>query len=99
MLPPFQKIVDISLELDPKNFGMRTPAGFKKDMQFAMEVLKEHDAPGGAGQIVRGGTQVHQLPLELFIGEAIVADLRDKMPAKAITESDLDNALGPRIRR
>ena len=96
------KIVDISLELDPKNFGMRTPAGFTKDMQFAMEVLKEHDAPGGAGQIVRGvhmrlhagshvdapehnvrgGTQIHQLPLELFIGEAIVADLRDKMPAR-----------------
>jgi kynurenine formamidase len=113
------KIVDISLELDPKNFGMRTPAGFKKDMQFAMEVLKEHDAPGGAGQIVRGvhmrlhagshvdapehnvrgGTQIHQLPLELFIGEAIVADLRDKMPAKAITERDLDKAVGAKLKR
>ena len=45
---------DISLELDPKNFGMRTPAGFTKDMQFEMEVIKEHDSPGGAGQIVRG---------------------------------------------
>jgi kynurenine formamidase len=54
MLPPDFKIIDISLELDPKNFAMRTPAGFKKDMQFAMEVIKEHDAPGGAGQIVRG---------------------------------------------
>jgi hypothetical protein len=32
MLPQFQKIIDISLELDPKNFGMRTPAGFKKDI-------------------------------------------------------------------
>jgi hypothetical protein len=81
----YQTIVDISLELDPKNFAMRTPAGFKRDMQFEMEVLKEHDAPGGAGQIVRGvhmrlhagshvdapehnvrgGTQIHQLPLEL----------------------------------
>src|SRR5215831_2502252 len=91
-----EKIIDISLELDPKNFGMRTPAGFKKDMQFEMETLKEHDAPGGAGQIVRGvhmrlhagshvdapehnvrgGTQIHQLPLELFIGDAVVADLR-----------------------
>src|SRR5438128_12498072 len=50
----FGKIVDISLELDPKNFAMRTPAGFTKDMQFEMEVIKEHDAPGGAGQIVRG---------------------------------------------
>jgi len=49
-----RKIVDISLALDAKNFGMRTPAGFTKDLQFAIEVLKEHDAPGGAGQIVRG---------------------------------------------
>ena len=40
----FQTIVDISLELDPKSYSMRTPAGFKKDMQFEMEVLKEHDA-------------------------------------------------------
>src|ERR1700748_2395181 len=119
MLPPNFKIVDISLELDPKNFAMRTPAGFKKDMQFEMEVLKEHDVPGGAGQIVRGvqmrlhagshvdapehnvrgGTQIHQLPLELFIGEAIVADLRDKMPAKAITAADLERAIGAKVKR
>jgi arylformamidase len=118
MLPPNMRIVDISLELDPKNFAMRTPAGFKKDMQFAMEVIKEHDAPGGAGQIVRGvhmrlhagshvdapehnvrgGTQIHQLPLELFIGDAIVADLRSKLPAQAITENDLENAAGRQIK-
>ncbi len=118
MLPPNMRIVDISLELDPKNFAMRTPAGFKKDMQFAMEVIKEHDAPGGAGQIVRGvhmrlhagshvdapehnvrgGTQIHQLPLELFIGDAIVADLRNKLPAQAITEKDLENAVGRQIK-
>ena len=110
----FRKIVDISLELDPKNFAMRTPAGFTKDMQFEMEVIKEHDAPGGAGQIVRGvhmrlhagshvdapehnvrgGTQIHQLPLDLFIGDAIIADLRDKLPGKAITEKDLQHAAG-----
>src|SRR5216684_4993748 len=115
----YQTIVDISLELDPNNYAMRTPAGFKKDMQFEMEVLKEHDAPGGAGQIVRGvhmrlhagshvdapehnvrgGTQIHQLPLELFIGDAVVADLRDKMPAKAITERDLDKAIGTGVKR
>ena len=119
MLPRFQKIIDISLELDPKNFGMRTPAGFKKDMQFEMEVIKEHDAPGGAGQIVRGvhmrlhagshvdapehnvrgGTQIHQLPLDLFIGDAIIADFRHKLPAKAITEKDMENSLGNRIRK
>jgi len=115
----FQTIVDISLELDPKSYSMRTPAGFKKDMQFEMEVLKEHDAPGGAGQIVRGvhmrlhagshvdapehnvrgGTQIHQLPLELFMGDAIVADLRDKLPSQAITEKDLEKRLDNRIRK
>ena len=119
MLPAYKKIVDISLELDPRNFGMRTPAGFKKDMQFEMEVIKEHDAPGGAGQIVRGvhmrlhagshvdapehnvrgGTQIHQLPLELFMGDAIIADLRDKLPSQAITEKDLEKRLDNRIRK
>src|SRR6201998_833039 len=110
----FRKIVDISLELDPTNFAMRTPAGFKKDMQFEMEVIKEHDATGGAGQIVRGvhmrlhagshvdapehnvrgGAQIHQLPLTLFIGDAVVADLRDKLPGQAITEADLQKRAG-----
>ncbi len=114
-----ENIVDISLELDARNFGMRTPAGFTKDLQFAMEVLKEHDAPGGAGQIVRGvhmrlhagshvdapehnvrgGTQIHQLPLDLFMGDAIVADLRDKMPGKPITEADLERTIGGIVRR
>src|SRR5712671_7712590 len=114
----FQTIVDISLELDPKSYSMRTPAGFKKDMQFEMEVLKEHDAPGGAGQIVRGvhmrlhagshvdapehnvrgGAQIHELPLALFIGDAIVADLHDKMQVKAISEIDLEKAIGSHVR-
>src|SRR5260370_13444647 len=114
MAAAFDKIVDISLELDPRNFAMRTPAGFTKDLQFAMEVLKEHDAPGGAGQIVRGvhmrlhagshvdapehnvrgRAQIHQLPVSLFIGDAIVADLRDKMPCKSITETDLERTIG-----
>ena len=115
----YQTIVDLSLELDPKNFAMRTPTGFTRDMQFEMEVLKEHDAPGGAGQIVRGvhmrlhagshvdapehnvrgGTQIHQLPLELFIGDAIIADLRDKLPGKPITKTDLEKRLDNRIRK
>jgi arylformamidase len=119
MLPPDFKIIDISLELDPKNFAMRTPAGFKKDMQFAMEAIKEHDAPGGAGQIVRGvhmrlhagshvdapehnvrgGTQIHDLPLDLFIGDAVIADLRDKLPGQAITETDLQERAGGIKRR
>ena len=119
MTTQFQRIVDISLELDPNNFAMRTPAGFTKDMQFEMEVIKEQDSPGGAGQIVRGvhmrlhagihvdapehnvrgGTQIHQLPLDLFIGDAVIADLRDKMPGQAITEKDLQKRLDNRIRK
>jgi arylformamidase len=119
MLVAFQKIVDLSLELDAKNFAMRTPAGFKKDMQFEIEVIKEHDAPGGAGQIVRGvhmrlhagshvdapehnvrgGAQVHELPLDLFIGDAVIADLRERLPGKAITERDLEQRLDNRIRK
>ena len=115
----FRTIVDISLELDPASYSMRTPAGFKKDMQFEIEVLKEHDAPGGAGQIVRGvhmrlhagshvdapehnvrgGTQIHQLPLELFMGDAIIADLRDKLPGQAITAKDLEKRLDNRLRK
>ena len=114
----FDKIVDISLELDPQKFAMRTPAGFTKDLQFAMEVLKEHDSPGGAGQIVRGvhmrlhagshvdapehnvrgGRQIHQLPLALFVGDAVIADLRDRMPGKSITETDLERTIGSCIR-
>jgi arylformamidase len=119
MLPPNATLIDLSLELDPKHFAMRTPAGFKKDMQFEMEVLKEHDALGGAGQIVRGvhmrlhagshvdapehnvrgGTQIHQLPLNLFIGDAIVADLRDKLPSKSITAADLEQRVGTKIKK
>ncbi|MBI2912036.1 MAG: cyclase family protein [Chloroflexi bacterium] len=47
------KIIDISLRLDDA-FHMHTPGGFNRDLQFALEVLKDYDAPGGAGQIVRG---------------------------------------------
>lgn len=113
------KIIDISLELDAKNFRMRTPPGFKKDMQFEIEVIKEHDAEGGAGQIVRGvhmrlhagshvdapehnvkgGTQIHQLPLETFAGDAVVADVRRAVPGGAITAEDLERAAGKVIRR
>src|ERR1700683_1402120 len=111
---PAGKIVDISLELDPKNFGMRTPAGFTKDLQFATEVLKEHDAPGGAGQIVRGvhmrlhagshvdapehnvkgGQQIQDLPLSVFAGDAVVADLRHAVPDQAIDAADLERSVG-----
>lgn len=113
------KIIDISLELDSTKYRMRTPPGFKKDMQFEMEVLKEHDAPGGAGQIVRGvhmrlhagshidapehnvkgGKQIHHIPIETFIGDAVIADLRHTVPGKAITAADLEGATGNMVQR
>ena len=109
-----QKMIDISLELDARNFHMRTPAGFKRDMQFEVEVIKDFDAAGGAGQIVRGvhmrlhagshvdapehfvkgGKQIHQLPLETFYGPAVIADVRHRMPGGGITAADLDKAVG-----
>lgn len=47
------KIIDISLPLD-SSYRMHTPTGFTRDLQFEVEVLKDFDAAGGAGQIVRG---------------------------------------------
>jgi arylformamidase len=113
------RIIDISLELDDSKFAMRTPPGFKKDLQFKMEVLKEHDAPEGAGQVVRGvhmrlhagshidapehnvkgGKQIQDLPLETFAGDAVIADLRHRVPGQGITAEDLEKAVGAVLRR
>ena len=37
---PTGKLIDISLPLDARTFHMRTYSGFKKDMQFEVEVIK-----------------------------------------------------------
>lgn len=112
------KLIDISLELDARHFHMRTPAGFKRDMQFDVEVIKDFDAAGGAGQIVRGvhmrlhagshvdapehfvkgGKQIHELPLDTFYGPAVIADVRHRMPGGGITATDVDNSTGADLR-
>jgi arylformamidase len=112
------RLVDISLELNEKTFKMQVLEGFKRDMQFQLELLKEHDADKGLGQVVRGvhmrlhagshidafehfvkgGKQVHELPLDLFMGECVVADFSDKLPAKGITVEDLEKRVGPKLR-
>ena len=112
------KVIDISLPLDA-SYSMHTPAGFNKDLQFEVEVLKEFDAPGGAGQIVRGahmrlhagthvdapehfvkgGKHVHQVPLDTFIGDAVVADLSGRPPDSPITARDLETAAGAVLQR
>src|SRR6478752_5068701 len=91
------RIIDISRELDASKFRMRTYEGFRKDMQFETEVIKDY-ADGGLGQLVRGvhmrlhagthvdapshmvqgGKQIHDLALDLFIGGAVVADVRHR---------------------
>jgi arylformamidase len=107
------RIIDISLELDPSKFRMRTYAGFKKDMQFETEVIKDY-SDGGLGQLVRGvhmrlhaGTHIdapshmidgakdmHKLPMNSFIGPAMVADVRHRGPKDAILAEDLENSVG-----
>ena len=85
------RIIDISLELDTRDFQMRTPPGFKKDMQFQIEVLKEHDAPGGAGQIVRG---VH---MRLHAGSHVDAPEHNVKGGKQIADLPLETFAGDAV--
>src|SRR5215831_19226932 len=84
-------IIDISLELDDSRFSMRTPPGFKKDLQFQLEVLKEHDAPEGAGQIVRG---VH---MRLHAGSHIDAPEHNVRGGKQVQDLPLETFAGEAV--
>src|SRR4051812_4668054 len=53
------------------------------------------DAPE---HFLKGGAQVHQLPLETFIGDCVVADFSDKYPAKEISVQDLEERVAPVLR-
>lgn len=75
-----RRITDISLPLENTSFSMRTPAGFKKDMQFELEVLKEHDSEAGGEQIVRG---VH---MRLHAGSHVDAPEHNTRGAAQITD-------------
>jgi len=75
------RVIDISLELDASKFRMRTYEGFKKDMQFEAEIIKDY-ADGGLGQIVRGahmrlhaGTHV-DAPSHMVKGGKDIHDLK-----------------------
>jgi arylformamidase len=85
------KIVDISLELDDSKFSMRTPPGFKKDLQFRLEVLKEHDAAEGAGQVVRG---VH---MRLHAGSHIDAPEHNVKGGKQVQDLPLETFAGDAV--
>jgi arylformamidase len=86
-----RKIIDISLELDDSKFKMRTPPGFKKDLQFQLEVLKEHDAAEGAGQIVRG---VH---MRLHAGSHADAPEHNVKGGKQIQDLPLETFAGDAV--
>src|SRR5262245_52279929 len=85
------EIVDISLDLDDSKFAMRTPPGFKRDMQFQLEVLKEHDAAEGAGQIVRG---VH---MRLHAGSHIDAPEHNVKGGKQVQDLPLATFAGDAV--
>jgi arylformamidase len=87
---PSSRIIDISLELDPKHFRMRSYAGFRKDMQFEVEVIKEYDDPG-MGQIVRG---VH---MRLHAGSHVDAPSHMDRNGKQIDELPLDTFFGDTV--
>jgi arylformamidase len=86
-----RKIVDISLALDDTKFRMRTPPGFTKDLQFQLEVLKEHDAAEGAGQIVRG---VH---MRLHAGSHIDAPEHNVRGGKQVADLPLETFAGDAV--
>src|SRR5215475_14349055 len=81
------RVIDISLELDASKFHMRTYAGFKKDMQFETEIIKDY--PGGLGQLVRG---VH---MRLHAGTHIDAPSHMLQGGKDMHELDLGTFIGP----
>jgi arylformamidase len=82
------RIIDISLELDASKFRMRTYEGFKKDMQFETEVIKDY-ADGGLGQLVRG---VH---MRLHAGTHVDAPSHMVKGGKDIHDLKLTSFVGP----
>lgn len=48
--------------------------------------------------LVVGGKRVDQFPIETFVGHAVVADMRHKVPRGVIMAGDLDAAVGRRVR-
>lgn len=83
------RIIDISIDLDASNFRMRTYEGFKKDMQFEVEVIKDY--PGGLGQIVRGAH------MRLHAGSHVDAPSHMLKGAKDVHEIPLTTFIGDAV--
>ena len=54
------------------------------------------DAPS---HMVKGGDDIHDLPLSLFIGPAVVADVRHRSPKGGITAEDMEKSIGDHVVR
>jgi arylformamidase len=52
------------------------------------------DAPS---HMVEGGDDIHDLPLAMFIGPAVIADVRHRVPRGGITADDMEKSIGDRI--
>jgi kynurenine formamidase len=49
------------------------------------------DAPE---HMVKGGQQIYQIPVDVFVGPAVIADMTKKVPNGAITAADLEADVG-----
>ena len=54
------------------------------------------DAPS---HMVQGGADIHDLPLALFFGPVVVADVRHRVPKGGISADDMEQSIGDRIER
>lgn len=52
----------------------------------------------GPEHMIPGARHIHEFPLEIFYGEAIVADVRHVAPGEAITAADLEKAVGDKVK-
>lgn len=106
------KVVDITMPIGV-DYKMHTPVGVK-NVGLQLEVIKDYDAPGGAGQFVqaiytrlhsgchidapahmtKGGANIIDFPADYFVGPAVMADMTAKNPGGAITDKDLEEAVG-----
>lgn len=82
-------IVDISIPLST-DYRMHTPAGVR-DVQLSLEVIKDHDASDGAGQLVRA------LHARLHHGTHVDAPEHFVKDGPQIHDIDLTTFIGPAV--
>jgi arylformamidase len=94
-----QKMLDhfagrpIGFEIDTllERGGPFSSGQIARGVKMRLHVGTHVDAPE---HWIAGGKRIDEIPLDTFIGEAVVADFLEK-PDKPITERDLDERIGP----